>query len=174
MHQPKLLVLTQHWVSEPDVSSVSGSQHDTKRLEKGDLRVRHGVGDLVQPSGRVNVVPCQSTIHGGNRVEVDGGAQVVLTTSAVSAGDLSIAEGGELDRSVDRVPQAISSTHLSTGDSGLNGDPVSNLDVLDTGTNGNDDTARFVAESGLVGDLPGAESSMLPEVHVRTAHTGRR
>lgn len=40
------------------------------------------------------MVPCQGTIHGRDRIEVDRGAQIVLTASAVCAGNLGCACGG--------------------------------------------------------------------------------
>lgn len=133
--------------SKLDGSTLCSSKTDAQRLQQSDFWVGHAVGDLVEPTSWVHVVSGQRTVHGRHRVEVDGWAKVVVSGSAVVAG------------------------HLTAGYSWLDGYLVSDLDVLDTFANSDDDTTTLVTEGGLVCNLPCSQSSVLPEVNIRATHT---
>lgn len=102
----------------------------------------------MQPSCRMFVVAFEGAILGWDGIEVDGGAKVVL------AGTTVVASG------------------LETGDSGFDSDTVTRSDVVDSFTDGNDDTTGFMTKSALVFDLPGSKTSVFPEVDVGTTDTG--
>lgn len=131
-------------VAQTNFGSVKASQRHGKRLEHGAVLVRH-VTDLVAPDGGVVNVAAEKAGNGGCREEVDALASVVTASQAGLAG---VADN-----------------------LGLNGDPVANLEVLDTGVDSNDLARGLVAQNVIAFDDHGADATMLPEVDVGSVVT---